>query len=84
MIVSDEPVDVSNLARHKDGFVDILDERRHASDFKYCVRTRSGVPVYKYCTPRTPDEVKEHVINSDRVKYRVEMVRDARPSVRAS
>ncbi len=73
--VADEPADVSNLARHKDGFVDILDERRHASDFKYCVRTRTDIPAYKYCKTRTPQQVKEHVINSDRVKYRIEQVR---------
>ena len=72
---TDEPADASNLARHKDGFEDILEERRHSSDFKYCIRPRIDVPSYKYCKPRTPDEIKEHVINSDRVKYRVEMVR---------
>ena len=71
----DEPVDASNLARHKDGFEDILEERRHTSDFKYCIRTRTDIPSYKYCQPRTPEEIKEHVINSDRVKYRVEMVK---------
>ena len=72
---TEEPVDASNLARHKDGFEDILEERRHTSDFKYCIRTRTDLPSYKYCQPRTPEEIKEHVINSDRVKYRVEMVR---------
>ena len=72
---TDEPVDASNLARHKDGFEDILEERRHTSDFKYCIRTRTDIPSYKYCQPRTPEEIKEHVINSDRVKYRVEMVK---------
>ena len=71
----DEPVNASNLARHKDGFEDILEERRHNSDFKYCIRTRTDIPSYKYCKPRTPEEIKEHVTNSDRVKYRVEMVK---------
>ena len=74
-LLKDEPVDASNLARHKDGFEDILEERSHTSDFKYCIRTRTDIPSYKYCQPRTPDEIKEHVMNSDRVKYRVEMVK---------
>jgi len=37
-------------------------------------RTRQDVPAYKYHVPRTPDDIKQHVLNSDRVKYTVERV----------
>ena len=62
------------MAKRKDGFEDILEVRRQMNDLKYCLRTRNDVPAYKYCYPRTPGTLKMDVINSDRVKYRVEMV----------
>ena len=62
------------MARYKDKYEDILEDRRHKSDIKYSFKNRSGEPKYKYSIPRTPDDIKEHVLNSDRVKYRVEVV----------
>ena len=62
------------MAPYKDGFHDILDERRHTSDFTFMSRARVDVPYYKHRIARTPDEIKEHVLNSDRVKYTVERV----------
>ena len=62
------------MAPYKDGFHDILDERRRTSDVSFMTRTRTDVPQYKHCNPRTPEEIKKHVLNSDRVKYTVERV----------
>ena len=62
------------MALYKDGYEDILEERRHKSDLKYSMRTRRDVPKYKYTKPRTPEELKKHVFESDRVKYTVEKV----------
>ena len=61
-------------SRQKDFFVDILDERRHTSDVSWSLRQRE-VPAYKYNKPRSPAEVKQDVLNSDRVKYAVEKVK---------
>ena len=72
--ISDEPTDVSSMAKRKDEFEDILDNRRHQSDLKYSIKQRMNVPTYKYCHQRTPSKLKQHVLNSDRVKYRVELV----------
>ena len=69
--ISDDPRLVS--ARQKDFFVDILDERRHTNDLTWALHQRE-VPTYKYNKPRTPSELKEHVLKSDRVKYAVEKV----------
>ena len=70
----DEPKYVSSQSHYKDGFEDILDERRHSSDIKYCIRKRRDVPKYKYCIPREPDDIKRHVLSSDRVQYVIEKV----------
>ena len=74
VLVSDWPKDVSTLAPYKDGYTDILDERRHTSDVTFISRTRVDVPEYKYRVPRSPEEIKQHVLKSDRVKYTVERV----------
>jgi len=73
--IPDLPKDVSTLAPYKDGYTDILDERRHTSDLTFMSRPRVEVPQYKYQTPRSPEEIKQHVLTSDRVKYTVERVR---------
>ena len=65
---------VSNITKHKDGYEDILDERRRNGDLRWLLKTRD-VPTYKYNHPRTPQQIREHVIQSDRVKYTVEQVR---------
>ena len=75
MVLLDWPKDVSTLAPYKDGYTDILDERRHNSDFTFMSRARVEVPSYKYQTPRSPEEIRQHVLTSDRVKYTVERVR---------
>ena len=72
--VSDLPKDVSTLAPYKDGYTDILDERRHTSDLTFMSRARLNVPEYKYKEPRSAEEIKQHVLKSDRVKYTVERV----------
>lgn len=73
-IMADEPTDVSSMAHYKDGYEDILQERREKSDLKYSLRARPDVPKYKYRNARSPEDLKNHVINSDRVKYTVEKV----------
>lgn len=70
-ILKDDPRLVS--ARQKDFFVDILDERRNTSDVSWALRQRE-VPAYKYNEPRSPAEVKQDVLNSDRVKFAVEKI----------
>lgn len=68
----DQPRDVSTLASYKDSYQDILNERRQDWDFVFMTRTRKDVPKYKYHVPRSPEDIKQHVLNSDRVKYTVE------------
>jgi len=68
------PKEVTTLASYKDGYSDILDERRHTSDLTFMSRARVDVPEYKYRTPRSPEEIKQHVLKSDRVKYTIERV----------
>jgi glycerone phosphate O-acyltransferase len=70
-LFSDNPRLVS--ARQKDIYEDILEDRRHTSDVFWSLRTREE-PVYKYNKPRTPDDIRKHVMHSDRVKYAVEQV----------
>jgi len=72
--ISDWPKDVSTLAPYKDGYTDILEERRHTSDFTFMTRSREDVPQYKYRVLRSPEEIRQHVLTSDRVKYTVERV----------
>ncbi|KAL4237809.1 hypothetical protein ACF0H5_002521 [Mactra antiquata] len=70
-IIKDDPRLVS--ARQKDFFVDIIDERRHTSDIGWALRQRE-VPAYKYNKARSPAEIKNDVLKSDRVKYAVEKI----------
>ncbi|KAK7103571.1 dihydroxyacetone phosphate acyltransferase-like [Littorina saxatilis] len=70
-ITKDDPKLVSS--KHKDNFEDILEDRRHNSDLRYCSRTRD-VPSFRLNKKRTPQQVKEHVLKSDRVQYAVEQV----------
>ncbi len=75
--IADQPTDVSTTMTHyKDGgYEDILEEHRHTSDLKYAMKSRSEVPRYKYTKSRTPSEIKEHVLTSDRLKYTIDKVR---------
>ncbi|KAK3576753.1 hypothetical protein CHS0354_014566 [Potamilus streckersoni] len=50
-----------------------LDDRTSSSDFHYSTRVRD-VKTYKYKKPRSPKDIKDHVMQSDRVKYAVEKV----------
>ena len=70
-VLVDDPRLVS--ARQKDFYVDILDDRRNTSDIAWSLRTRD-VPAYKYNKPRSPNELKTHVLQSDRVKYAIDKV----------
>ena len=71
MVLLDDPRLVS--AKQKDFFEDILEDRRHTSDVKWAMRTRDE-PQYKYNKPRTPPQIKDQVLKSDRVKYAAEKV----------
>ena len=62
------------MGRHKDSFEDILEDRRRTSDFAYAFRSQPNIPQYKYNNKRTPKEIRKHVLESDRVQYRIEMV----------
>ncbi|KAK6997966.1 dihydroxyacetone phosphate acyltransferase [Biomphalaria glabrata] len=68
-ISKDDPKLVS--ARQKDMFEDILEERRLNGEFRYCLRARDE-PAFKLNKRRTPAQIKEHVMNSDRVQYAIE------------
>lgn len=70
-ITKDDPKLVSS--KHKDVYEDILEERRHSSDFVFCSRTRE-IPKFRLNKPRTPQQIKDHVLKSDRVQYAVEQV----------
>uniref|UniRef100_A0A0B6ZSK3 Phospholipid/glycerol acyltransferase domain-containing protein n=2 Tax=Arion vulgaris TaxID=1028688 RepID=A0A0B6ZSK3_9EUPU len=68
-ISKDDPKLVSQ--RQKDMFEDILEERRSNSDARYSLKTRD-VPVFKFNKSRTPAQIIEHVMNSDRVQFAIE------------
>ena len=70
------------MAQYKDGgYEDILNDRRTHSDLQYVLRSRVDIPHYKYSKPRTPNEIKQAVLTSDRVKYTVEKVELTRDHV---
>ena len=71
LCVSDDPHLVSS--KHKDVFEDILEDRRHSSDLRYSTRARD-VPKFRLNKQRTPQQIKNHVLKSDRVQYAVEQV----------
>ena len=60
-------------SRHKDIFEDILEERKETSDLCYALKNRD-VPVFKLNKPRTPQQIKDQVMGSDRVKFAIEQV----------
>ena len=72
--LSDLPQDVSSMTAYKDGYEDILNDRRDKSDVGYAMKTRTDVPQYKYTHPRSATKLKEDVISSDRVRYTIEKV----------
>lgn len=76
--ILDNPKLVSG--KQKDIFEDILEDRRHSSDAKWAWHTRD-VPLYKYTKPRSPEEIKKHVMQSDRVKYAMEQVSENNRSI---
>ena len=73
--VSDAPKDVSSMTAYKDGYEDILDDRRDKSDLGYAMKTRTNIPKYKYTHPRSASKLKDDVLNSDRVRYTIEKVK---------
>ena len=78
-IFSDTPKDVSSMTAYKDGYEDILDDRRDKSDLKYAMKARHDVPKYKYTHTRSATQLKDDVLCSDRVKYTIEKVRETMP-----
>lgn len=70
----DNPLGPNTLAKYKDIYEDVLDERRHTSDIKFCLKNHENVPKFKYNNERTSPEIKDYVLKSDRVRYAIEMV----------
>lgn len=62
------------MTAYKDGYEDILNDRRDKSDFGYAMKARTDVPQYKYTHPRSATKLKEDVISSDRVRHTIEKV----------
>lgn len=54
-------------------FEDILEERKLNSDLRYSLKTRD-VPVFKFNKARTPAQIKDHVMTSDRVQFAIDQV----------
>uniref|UniRef100_UPI00398EC764 dihydroxyacetone phosphate acyltransferase isoform X2 n=1 Tax=Pristiophorus japonicus TaxID=55135 RepID=UPI00398EC764 len=52
----------------RDGFEDLMEERRHSSDLRYAMRCYTPV-VYKDLVPRTPSALRNVVLKSDQVQY---------------
>ncbi|XP_041043885.1 dihydroxyacetone phosphate acyltransferase [Carcharodon carcharias] len=52
----------------RDGFEDLMEERRHSSDLRYAMRCYTPV-VYKDLVPRTPSALRSIVLKSDQVQY---------------
>ncbi|XP_067840194.1 dihydroxyacetone phosphate acyltransferase isoform X2 [Heptranchias perlo] len=52
----------------RDGFEDLMEERRHSSDLRYAMRCYTPV-VYKDLVPRTPSALRSVVLKSDQVQY---------------
>lgn len=73
-ILTELPKDVSSMTAYKDGYKDILDERREKNDLKYALKSRTDVPQYKYVEQRSTTKLKNDVLNSDRIKYVIEKV----------
>jgi len=68
-ISKDDPKLVSS--RQKDNFEDILEDRKSTSDLGYVLRKRD-VPKCKLNKERTPSQIKDSVMASDRVQYAIE------------
>ncbi|XP_074649512.1 dihydroxyacetone phosphate acyltransferase-like [Tubulanus polymorphus] len=73
-IREDDPVRASTTSRHKDAYEDILDERRHSSDIRFVTRSHKNAPSFKYNIPRTPKQLIDHVLKSDRVSHVAEQI----------
>ncbi|XP_035232663.1 dihydroxyacetone phosphate acyltransferase-like [Stegodyphus dumicola] len=56
-----------------DTFIDILEDRRKTSDIGWTFKTWS-VPPCRYSKQRTPQEIKQCVLNSEKIKYLIKEV----------
>ncbi|ESO11661.1 hypothetical protein HELRODRAFT_71793, partial [Helobdella robusta] len=56
----------------KDGYRDILQERRGDLDLGFTFKSFHNVPTYKYHSPRNYSKLKTDVLSSDRLKYTIE------------
>ncbi|XP_048386812.1 dihydroxyacetone phosphate acyltransferase isoform X1 [Stegostoma tigrinum] len=56
------------MLNKRDGFEDLMEERRHSSDLRYAMRCYTPV-VYKDLVPRTPSALRSIVLKSDQVQY---------------
>ena len=57
------------MAGIRDNYEDILDPRRKGSDFRFGVQTLKGVPEYKCVKRQTQKEVKEQILQSQRLQH---------------
>ncbi|XP_078069482.1 dihydroxyacetone phosphate acyltransferase isoform X2 [Mustelus asterias] len=60
----------------RDGFEDLMEERRHSSDLRYAMRCYTPV-VYKDLVPRTPSALRSIVLKSDQVQYVIKQLHQA-------
>lgn len=51
-----------------DDFEDLLEERRHVSDFKFAMKCYTP-PLYRGITPCKPSDIKSIVLNSEEINY---------------
>lgn len=51
-----------------DEFEDLLEERRHVSDFKFAMKCYTP-PLYRGITPCKPSDIKSIVLNSEEINY---------------
>lgn len=57
-----------------DEFEDLLEERRHVSDFKFAMKCYTP-PLYRGITPCKPSDIKSIVLNSEEINYVIKQVR---------
>ncbi|GFQ71303.1 dihydroxyacetone phosphate acyltransferase [Trichonephila clavata] len=56
-----------------DNFIDILDDRRKTSDIGWALKTWN-VPPCRYSLKRTPEQIKKHVLSSEKIKALIKQI----------
>uniref|UniRef100_A0A4W3H8S5 Glyceronephosphate O-acyltransferase n=1 Tax=Callorhinchus milii TaxID=7868 RepID=A0A4W3H8S5_CALMI len=67
-LLASEPSQRNPTLSKRDGFEDMMEDRRRCSDLKYAMRYYTPV-LYKYLVPRTPSVIKSVVLKSDQVQH---------------